>query len=147
MYQQGYHCIREHVGPAAALLKHGLSDVLRSDLALVEQRPTWRCGVCVEWDRWGARSLAESMLTFGNARCSAKFAAYSVLTYFHADMRLPEACFLYGRVPLGASLVDDLRRRQNRRLAEGSDPHSKLPQLLHLKPTTGDFWCHLDILQ
>ena len=39
-----------------------------------------------------------------------------------------------------AGLVEDLRRRQNRRLACGADPHSKLPRLLDLKPTMGDFW-------
>ena len=45
------------------------------------------------------------------------------------------------------SLVDDLRCRQNRRLADGGNPHSKLPRLklLDLKPTTGDFWNRPDI--
>ena len=32
--------------------------------------------------------------------------------------------------------MDDLCRRQNRRLAEGGHSHSKLPGLLDLKPTT-----------
>ena len=43
------------------------------------------------------------MLTLGSARCSAnlKFATYSVLTYFHADTRLPEACFLHAWPLLG----------------------------------------------
>ena len=94
-----------------------MSAVANKHPALVERRSTWRCGECVEDDRWGVRSLAESMLTFGSARCSARSATYSVLTYFHADTRLPEACFLHGRVPPGADpdgnikdggLVDDL---------------------------------------
>ena len=89
------------------------------------------------------------MLTFGNTQCSEKSATYSVLTYFHADATSPEACFLHGRVPPGAdphgsikdvSLVDDLRRRQNRRLTEGGDTHSKLPRLLELQSTTGKHW-------
>ena len=60
------------------------------------------------------------MLTFGTTKCSAKSAAYSVLTHFHADTTsLHGACFLHGRVPLGADLhsnlkdegpVDDLQR-------------------------------------
>ena len=88
---------------------------------------------CVEDDRWGVRSLAESMLTFGSTRCSNEV-RYLLCPhlYFHADTRLPEACFLHGRVPpgadpygniKGAGLVDDLRHRQNRRLADGGDPH------------------------
>ena len=89
------------------------------------------------------------MLTFSNALCPAKPAVYSVLTYVHAVSQLPEASFLHGRVPAGADpdgnikdpgLVDALGRRQGRRLACGGDPHSKLPRLLGLKPTTGDFW-------
>ena len=96
------------------------------------------------------------MLTFGSAQCSAKSAAYSVLTHFHADTQLPEACFLrlHGRVPQGAdpagnikdvSLADDLRRPQKRRLAYSGDPHSKLPRLLDLRPMAGDFWYRPDI--
>ena len=55
---------------------------------------------------------------------------------------------MHGHVPPGADphgnikdegLVVDLHRRQERRLADGSDPHSKLPRLLELPPTTGKF--------
>ena len=101
-----------------------------------------------------ACSLVESMLMFSTAACSAKSAMYSVLTHFHADTPSPEACFLHGRVPSGAdphgnikdeSLVDDLRCRQRRRLAEGGDPHSKLPRLLELTPTTGKLWYRPDM--
>ena len=97
--QRGYHshCIQARVGPAAASFDRSLSDVSWSDPALVERWSTWRCGECVEDDRWGVRSLGESMLMFGSARCSARSAAYSVLTYFHTDTRLPEAFFLHGR--------------------------------------------------
>ena len=42
-------------------------------------------------------------------------------------------------------VVDDLRRRQNRWLAEGGDPHSKLPRLLDLQPTTGSLWYRPDM--
>ena len=67
--QGGYHshCIQDGLGLAAMMPGRGLSDVLRSDLSLVEHRLTWRCGDCVEDDRWGVRSLVESMLTFGTA--------------------------------------------------------------------------------
>ena len=96
------------------------------------------------------------MLTFGTtaSACSAKSATYSVLTHFHADTTSPEAWFLHGHVPPGADphgntkdagLVDDLGRRQSRRLAEGDDPHSKLPRLLELKPTTGKHWYRPDM--
>ena len=148
--QGGYHshCVRDE------LVAGTVSAVSWSDLSLVERRSTWRCGDCVEADRWGVRSLVESMLTFGTAQCSAKSATYSVLTHFHADTTLPEACFLHGHVPPGAdphgnikdeSLVDDLRRRQRLRLAEGGDPHSKLPRLLELAPMTGKFWYRPDM--
>ena len=64
--QEGYHshCIRDRLGLATTIPSHGLSDVTRSDLSLVERRSTWRCGDCVEDGRWGVRSLVESMLTF-----------------------------------------------------------------------------------
>ena len=138
--QEGYHshCIRDGLSTAATRPGHGLSEISWSDPSLVERRSTWRCGDCVEGDRWGVRSLVESMLTFSTTQCSAKSATYSVLNHFHADTTSPEACFLHGRVPPGADpygnikdegLVDDLRRRQRLRLAEGSDPHSKLPRL------------------
>ena len=61
---------------------------------------------------------------------------------------------MHGRVPRGADphgnikdegLVDGLRRRQGRRLAEGGDPHSKLPRLLDLQPTTGRNWYRPDM--
>ena len=156
--QEGYHshCIRDGLSLAAATPGYGLSDVTWSDPSLVERRSTWRCGDCVEEDRWGVRSLVESMLTFGTtaSACSAKSATYSVLTHFHADTTSPEAWFLHGRVPPGADphgnikdagLVDDLGRRQSRRLAEGDDPHSKLPRLLELKPTTGKHWYRPDM--
>ena len=93
-------------------------------------------------------------LTFSTTKCSAKSATYSVLTHFHADVTSPEACFLHGRVPSGADphgnikdegIVDDLRRRQSRRLAEGGDPHSKLPRLLELTPMTGKLWYRPDM--
>ena len=58
-------------------------------------------GGCVRDDRWGGRLLAESMPTCSNTRCSAESAVCSVLTYFHADGRLPKACFLHGRVTRG----------------------------------------------
>ena len=89
------------------------------------------------------------MLTFNTTRCSAKSAAYPVLAHFHADTSSPEACFVHGCVPPGADphgniknegLVEGLRSRQRRQLAEGGDPHSKLPRLLDLPPTTGKFW-------
>ena len=151
--QEGYHshCIQDGLSLAAAMPGRGLSGVSWSDPSLVERRSTWRCGDCADEDRWGVRSLVESMLTFGTTKCSAKSATYSVLTHFHADTTSPEACFLHGRVPPGADphgniedegLVDDLRRRQSRRLAEGSDPHSKLPRLLELTPTTGKLIKH-----
>ena len=56
---------------------------------------------------------------------------------------------MHDHVPPGADpcgnikddgLVADLRRRQERRLAEGGDPHSKLPRLLELPPTAGKHW-------
>ena len=65
-----------------------------------------------------------------------------------------EPCFLHGRVPPGADpsgnikderLVDDLRRRQRLRLAEGGDPHSKLHRLLEIAPTTGKLWYRPDM--
>ena len=96
----------------------------------------------------------ESMLTFSTTWCSAKSATYFVLTHFHADAPSLEACFVHGCVPPGADphgnikeegLVVDLRRRQDRRLAEGGDPHSKLPRLLDLPPTTGKFWFRPDM--
>ena len=74
-------------------------------------------GVCVKGDWWGVHLLAESTPTLGDAQCSAKPATCSVLTYLHADISPPEACFLHGRIPLGADpnsnikdmgLVDDL---------------------------------------
>ena len=70
------------------------------------------------------------------------------------DSQHPEASFLHVPVPPGADpegnikgpgLVDDLQRRQGWRLVCGSDPHSKLPRLLGLKPTIGDFWHRLDM--
>ena len=148
--QGGYHsqCIRDDLSAGR------VSTVSWSDPSLVERRSTWRCGDCVEDDRWGVRSLVESMVTFGTARCSAKSATYSVLTHFHADTTSPEACFLHGCVPAGAdphgnikdeSLVDDLRSRQRMRLAEGGDPHSKLHRLSELTPTTGKYWCQPDM--
>ena len=158
--QEGYHShsIRDRLGLATAMPGHGLSDVSRSDPSLVERRSTWRCGDCVEDDRWGVRSLVESMLTFSTTksrpRCSAKSAMYSVLTHFHTDTTSLEACFVHGRVPPGAdphgnikdaSLMDDLRRRQTRRLAAGGDPHSKLPRLLELTTTTGKHWYRPDM--
>ena len=94
------------------------------------------------------------MLTFSTTKCSAKSAMYSVLTHFHADTTSPEAYFLHSRVPLGADphgnikdegLVDNLRRQQRRRLAEGGDPHLKLPRLLELTPMTGKHWYRLDM--
>ena len=42
-------------------------------------------------------------------------------------------------------LVDDLRRQQGRRLAEGADPHSKLPHLSDLQPTTVRNWYRPDM--
>ena len=114
-----------------------------------------RCRECVEDAQWGVCSLAEPMLTFGNTQCLAKSAMYSVLTYFHADTRLPEACFLHSCVPLGAdlddnikdaSLVDDLWHRQNHRLAAGGDLHSKLHRLLDPTLTMGDFWSCPDMM-
>ena len=107
-------------------------------------------------DRWGARSLGESMLTLGNAFCSSRSAVYSVLTCYHPNSRPPETSFLHSRLPPGADpdgnikglgLVGDLRRRQGRRLACSgtNDPHSKLPRLLDLKSTTGDFWNRPDM--
>ena len=60
-------------------------------------------------DRWGVRSLAESLLTFGEALCSAKFAVYSVLAYFPADTQLywrPASCtvvFLQVRIRTATS--------------------------------------------
>ena len=153
--QEGHHshCIRDGLNAAAASPDH-LSSVSWSDPSLVEQRFTWCCGDCVEADRWGVKRPVESMLTFSTAKCSARSATYSVLTHFHADTVSPEACFLHGRVPPGADphgnikdegLVDDLRRRQRLRLAEGGDPHSKLPRLLELKPTTGRLWYRPDM--
>ena len=111
----------------------GYADVAEVDAcplpspALCARQSTWRCGVCVTQDRWGVRSLGESMLTFGSTLCSAKSAVYSVLTYYHADSHLPKASFLHGCVPPGApagnikdqGLVDELRQRQNRRRARG----------------------------
>ena len=139
--QEGYHshCLRDRYGSAGAEDHHDSTDVAWADTGLVARRSVWRCGDCVKADRWGVRSLVESMLMFSTAACSAKSATYSVLTHFHADTPSPEACFLHGCVPLGAdphgnikdeSLVDDLRYQQRRRLAEGGDPHSKLPRLL-----------------
>ena len=88
------------VASTATLPGCGLSDVLWSDPALVEHGSTWRCRECVEDDRWGVCSLAESMLTFSSTQCSAKSAAYSVLTYFHAGTTQPEVCFLHAVVSL-----------------------------------------------
>ena len=148
--QGGYHSQCIHDGLSAGTV----SAVSWSDPSLVERRSTWRCGDCVEDYRWGVRSLVESMVTFGTTRCLAKSATYSVLTHFHADTTLPEACFLHGRVPPGAdphgnikdeSLVDDLRRRQRMRLAEGGDPHSKLHRLSELTLTTGKYWYRTDM--
>ena len=105
-------------------------------------------------NRWGVKKLVESTLTFSTLKCSAQSGTYSVLTHFHADTTSPEMCFVHGRVPPGAdphgeikdeSLVDDLRGRQRLRLAEGGDPHSKLPRLLELKPTTGKLWYRPDM--
>ena len=154
--QGGYHshCIRDRLRPVAELLDHALWDVSWTDPDLVECHSTWRCGTCVEDNRWGVRSLVESMLTCSNTACSEKSASYSVLTHFHADTTSPEACFLHGCVPPGADphgnikdegLVDVLRHRQNRRLEEGSDPHSKLPHLSELQPTTGKNWYRPDM--
>ena len=79
---------------------------------------------------------------------------YFALTYFHADTREPEACFVHGRVPPGAdpdgnikdqALVEDLRGRQKRRLDKGHDLHSKLVRLLGLQPVTGNFLFHPDM--
>ena len=41
--------------------------------------------------------------------------------------------------------MDDLRRRQRMRVAEGGDPHSKLPRLSELTPTTGKYWYRPDM--
>ena len=153
--QEGYHshCVRDSLNTAATRPGH-LAGVSWSDPSLVERRSTWHCGDCVEEDRWGVKRLVESMLTFSTAQCSARSATYSVLTHFHADTASPEACFLHGRVPPGADphgnikdegLVDDLRRRQKLRLVEGGDPHSKLPRLLELTPTTGKLWYRPDM--
>ena len=105
--QGGYHsqCIRDELSAGR------VSAVSWSDPSLVERRSTWRCGDCVEDDRWGVRSLVESMVTFGTARCSAKSATYSVLTHFHADTTSPEACFLHGCVPAGRIHMETSRTR------------------------------------
>ena len=153
--QDGYHshCIRDGLNAAATSPDHLLS-VSWSNPSLVERHSTWRCGDCVKENRWGVKRLVESMLTFNTVKCSAQSATYSVLTHFHADTTSPEACFVHGRVPPGADphgeikdegLVDDLRGRQRLRLAEGGDPHSKLPRLLGLKPTTSKLWYRPDM--
>ena len=112
------HCIRDHLGPAAEVSGLGLLVVSWTDPSLVEHRSTWRCGDCVEDDRWGVRPLVEFMLTFSTTQCSTRSATYSVLTHFHADTTSREACFVHGCVPPGVDprgnikdegLVDDLQ--------------------------------------
>ena len=94
------------------------------------------------------------MLTFSTTWCLVKSAAYCVLTHFHTDMTSLGACFVHGCVPLGADLhgnikderlAVDLCHQQEQQLAEGSDPHLKLPCLLELPPMTGKFWFRLDM--
>ena len=99
--QEGYHshCVRDRYGPTGTPADRGHANVAWLDPALVARRSVWRCGDCVEDNCWGVRSLVESMLTFNTTRCSAESAAYSVLTHFHADTSLPEACFVHGCVP------------------------------------------------
>ena len=158
--QEGYHlhCIWDCYGSAAEASDRGLSSASWTDPALDlvahSSCSVWCCGDCVEGNRWGVRSLVESMLTFGTTQCSAKSATYSALTHFHADTTSPEACFVHGRVPLGADphgntkdagLVDDLRRQQGRRLAGGGEPRSKLPRLSELQPMTGKNWYRPDM--
>jgi hypothetical protein len=58
--QGGYHsqCIRD------CLEAGTVPAVSWVDPSLVERRSMWRCGVCVEDDRWGVRCLVESMATY-----------------------------------------------------------------------------------
>ena len=101
---EGYHshCIRDCYGLPGGQSSRGLSDVSWTDPALVACCSVWRCGDCVEGDRWGVCSLVESMLTFSTTQCSVKSATYSVLTHFHANSTSLEACFVHGCVPRGA---------------------------------------------
>ena len=46
---------------------------------------TWRCGACVQENRWGVSHLIESAVTFSDARCAKGSATYWVLVRFHAD--------------------------------------------------------------
>ena len=73
------HCVRD------GLRDGTVSAVSWSDPSLVGCRSTWRCGDCVDNDRWGVRRLVESTVTFSTIQCSAQSATHSVLTHFHAD--------------------------------------------------------------
>ena len=115
------------------------------DLALQQLRGGRSVGVVLVG---GAHAHLQYHPMFGEARyilCSYPFpCGHDLAGGLFPARPCPPGAGPHGNIK-DVSLVDDLRRRQNRRLAEGGDPHSKLPRLLELQPTTGKQWYRPDM--